>query len=557
LIVVSVAFGLAAPSADASLSVPTGGPPVTFASLAAFEAAAGGADNGTAVGEQGGGFRHATWDDIKLDGSEPGSTVIKPGHVLAPASNRLQPWGFVLGQGIAVANDGFQSVNLGAQNTHFSAPNVWATFNSPMAAFEVVAPATQVSTPVPAQTRGLGVTFLNVPSPSQTTIQYYNGDIPLLSQPLSAPTGATSFVGLLFPEPVVTRVVITLGNGEMFDLTGGTPSPGTDLVTGDDVVLSEPAAARPAVPATAGVPVTAVLDTFTESTPGSELRATIDWGDGTQTAGTITGGAGGAFVVTGNHAYAQTGSDTAKVTVEDFQGPQQTSQTDIQVGPRATSTGVTCTPSPVAVTASTNCTATVSDATGGSPSSPSGMVFFSSTTPGGVFPQNAGCLLGPTAITGVSLCTVPFSPEELPPFHAHVSAAYGGDAAHAGSGSLATVGVRAQRCSLRALTRRLRQAGVGVLVSCDARSGVQISVRALAARRGALRPFQLQFGSLRATVTAGRPTVLVIKPARGVLKTLHTALQRGQRVSLRLTLTASSHATHRTTTTRVPALRIA
>jgi hypothetical protein len=138
-----------------------------------------------------------------------------------------------------------------------------------------------------------------------------------------------------------------------------------------------------------------------------------------------------------------------------------------------------------------------------------------------------------------------------------VSAAYGGDSAHTSSGGLATVRVRAQHCSLRTLTHRLRAAGLGVLVSCDARSGVQISVKALASRRGALKAFQLQFGSLGATVTAGRPTVLVIKPARGVLKTLHAAIQRGQRVSLKLTLTASSHATHRTTTTRVPAIRIA
>src|SRR5205085_1673997 len=135
----------------------------------------------------------------------------------------------------------------------------------------------------PAQTRGVGVVFLNVTATNQTTIQYYSGAIPLLSQPLAAPTGATSFVGLLFPNPVVTRVVITLGTGEIFDVTGGTPSPGpptADLVTGDDVVLAEPAPARAAVATTAGVPVSAVLDTFTESTPGANVRATIDWGDG-------------------------------------------------------------------------------------------------------------------------------------------------------------------------------------------------------------------------------------------------------------------------------------
>jgi hypothetical protein len=55
---------------------------------------------------------------------------------------------------------------------------------------------------------------------------------------------------------------------------------------------------------------------------------------------------------------------------------------------------------------------------------------------------------------------------------------------------------------------------------------------------------------------AGRPTVLVVKPATGVLKVLRGALRHRQRVSLKVTLTASSHATSRTTTTRVSALKI-
>ena len=70
------------------------------------------------------------------------------------------------------------------------------------------------------------------------------------------------------------------------------------------------------------------------------------------------------------------------------------------------------------------------------------------------------------------------------------------------------------------------------------------------------RAFSLPYGSLRASVTAGRPTVLVVKPANGVLKALRDALRHHQRVSLRVTLTASARSTQRTTTTRVSALRI-
>ena len=78
---------------------------------------------------------------------------------------------------------------------------------------------------------------------------------------------------------------------------------------------------------------------------------------------------------------------------------------------------------------------------------------------------------------------------------------------------------------------------------------------ALVGRKGRLKAFRLQFGTLRSSVTAGRPTVLSIKPAAGVLPALRAALRRHQHVSLKLTLTASSHATTRTTTTRVSALR--
>lgn len=560
---VAALFG-AAPVAHASLSVPTGGPAVAFSgsstsgtsvptAVAGFEAAAGGADNGTVAGEQGRGFRHVTWDGIAVDGSDPGSTVIKPGHVVALGRGRLQPWGLQLGPDVAVANDSFASVNPDAAGL-FSASIAWAPFNSNQAELHVVAPAGQASTPMPAQTRGLGIVFLNVRS-AGTTIRYFNGDIQLGQ--LSAPAGTTSFAGLLFPNPVVNRVVVTMGTAEIFGLNGTTGGTNPNaLVAGDDVVLAEPAPARPAVAATAGVPVPAVLDTFTESAPGATLRATIDWGDGARTAGTIAPGAGGSFVVTGDHAYAQTGSYTALVTVDDFQGASQTTQTDIDVGPRSSAATVACSPSPVAVSATTVCTATVADTGGGPALAPTGSVTFSSPTPAASFPGGSGCMLGPSPTPGTSSCQVRFSPGSLPPGQARLTAAYEGDRAHAGSVATAIVGVRRQRCTLRALTRRLKARGLGVLVTCDARANVQITARATAARRGRLGAVHVQYGSLKAAIAAGRPTVLTIKPGRNVLAVLRAAIHRHQRVALKLALTASSRVTRATTTTRVSAVRI-
>jgi hypothetical protein len=67
-----------------------------------------------------------------------------------------------------------------------------------------------------------------------------------------------------------------------------------------------------------GTPV-GVTATFTNtftSNPASDFTATINWGDGTTTAGTVTGG-NGSFTVTGSHTYTASGSFTAAVTLTD------------------------------------------------------------------------------------------------------------------------------------------------------------------------------------------------------------------------------------------------
>ena len=217
-----------------------------------------------------------------------------------------------------------------------------------------------------------------------------------------------------------------------------------------------------------------------------------------------------------------------------------------------------CSPSPVAVTASTICAATVSDVGAGGTVPPTGTVAFSSPTPGASFAADSGCVLGASGTPGEAICEVQFTPTQLPPAQARIDAVYGGDDAHVASSDSAIVGVRAQRCTLKALSARLKghPAVLGVLVNCDARANVTVVGKAVGARKGRFKAFTLDFGSIRTTVTAGRPTVLVIKPSKGVLSALRAATRRHQRVSLKLTLMASSHATQTTTTTRVAAFRI-
>src|SRR5207253_3125290 len=52
------------------------------------------------------------------------------------------------------------------------------------------------------------------------------------------------------------------------------------------------------------------------SNVAGDFTAAIDWGDGTTTAGTVTGSAG-SFTVSGSHTYADEGSFTLKAILTD------------------------------------------------------------------------------------------------------------------------------------------------------------------------------------------------------------------------------------------------
>jgi hypothetical protein len=543
-------FGASASVAHASLGVPS----QTFNSLAQFEFAVGGSDNGTTPGEQAGGFRHWTPAGIAVDGSNTGTAAIPGGHTAALTSSVPQPWGIELGPAVAVANDGFKSVN---SNAGFSPPDLWAPFNSNTTTFDIVVPAAQSNAPTPAVTRGLGVEFVHVEN-SGTTISYYSDD-GLLGQ-VRVAQGATSFAGMLFRDPVVTRVAITLGTAEIFGFDGSTVTPGgsdpTTLAAGGDVVLAEPGAGEPTVAATAGVPVSSALAGFDSGDSPSQISATVDWGDGTASSGTIAAAGAGAFTVTGSHTYAQAGTYMANVTIEDFSGSELRTQALVHVAPEPTTTSVSCSPGDVAVSATAACTATVQDVDGAGTSPPSGLVTFSSPTAGGAFPASGSCILG-AANARTSLCEVQFMPEQRPPVQARITAAYGGDEAHTASSGDTTIAVHTRSCTLRPLSKRLRAGGFAVIATCDARATIQVVAAAHASRKGSHKAFQLHFGSVGSLAPAGRPTVLVIKAAQGVLPVLRAALHRHQQVSLKLTLTvAATQAIRKTTTKRVSLIRL-
>jgi hypothetical protein len=99
------------------------------------------------------------------------------------------------------------------------------------------------------------------------------------------------------------------------DGAGITPT-GTVAVADADALTAQ----ATTIAATAGRALSNVMvASFTDSYAGNaagDFTATIAWGDGASSAGTVSGG-NGAFSVTGSHTYTATGTDTVAVTLSD------------------------------------------------------------------------------------------------------------------------------------------------------------------------------------------------------------------------------------------------
>jgi len=89
------------------------------------------------------------------------------------------------------------------------------------------------------------------------------------------------------------------------------------LVTPPQIVQAQLAASGVTLTAVAGLPVKAPIATFTDSNTSDAaalFSATIDWGDGTTSVGSVSGG-NGSFSVSGQHTYSGTGTDIANISI--------------------------------------------------------------------------------------------------------------------------------------------------------------------------------------------------------------------------------------------------
>jgi hypothetical protein len=325
-----------------------------------FETDIGGVKN-TATAPQNGGFRVITWDGVKTDGTDavagPGSTVPIPAgstHTVGIPLDRFQGQGVFFGAVYAVSNDGFVDVNpsVGAPNPvlfpAFSPPSIFAMFNDNGIDFKFVAPSPTNTALVSAQSRGFGAIFLNVEHTGSTTIQYFHGAhvLDTLTVPTSTTPGAAVFAGELFTQPIVTNVLLTLGDGVIFKFDGSTVTSGGannsathNLVAVDDWVFPEPVPSVNGFAITSGPSGTlnaAVLNTWPIARPfnglvanfsdldpsgsAKDYTATINWGDGHLSNGTVKADTKGGFAVFGTNNYASVGLFPVSVDVFDFGG---------------------------------------------------------------------------------------------------------------------------------------------------------------------------------------------------------------------------------------------
>jgi hypothetical protein len=260
--------------ATASLCIPSAwaAAPVVYSgsgadaatALDAYRAAIGGAKN--TAGPEASGRREISWDGVRLDGTDanPNTQVVDTGHTVVIPVNRFQNQGALFGDPYAVSGDGFASVNPGTAGHFpaFSPNNTFVMQDQTPGQFDdrfIEQSFTIPGTTTAAGTRGFGAIFVDVENAGSSSIEYFgrdtNGHEVSLGS-FAVPTGASGqpeFLGVLFDNPVVTDVTLTVGHNALFNFDGThfqsfgpeNLAGGTDLVVTDDFVFAEPTVASP------------------------------------------------------------------------------------------------------------------------------------------------------------------------------------------------------------------------------------------------------------------------------------------------------------------------
>ena len=159
--------------------------------------------------------------------------------------------------------------------------------------------------------------------PYSATIAWGDGQSTLGS--ISAPNANAVSGSHTYSEEGASTVTVTVT-----DSTAAT-SAGSTSTTVADAALTTTGAS---VSSVEGAGFSGTLASFTDADPSgvlSDYSATINWGDQTSSAGTISANGSGGFVVNGSHVYAEEGSYAVTVTVSDAGGANATTTSSATV----------------------------------------------------------------------------------------------------------------------------------------------------------------------------------------------------------------------------------
>lgn len=214
----------------------------------AYRRELGGPNNGGVAGTQPGGHREINWDGVPDELAAP--NLYPADFFNAPTDPRAR--GAILstpGTGLMVsagaANPAGVLPRFGNLNPQyatifkpFSEERIFSPLESNIVNLEFFVPGTNT----PAVVRGYGAVYLDVDQP-HTAFEYFDiegnslgrYDVPIANQ-------ALSFLGVVFPEPIVHRVRIEYGTQAL----GPDDSADVDVAVMDDFIYGEPQAAESA-----------------------------------------------------------------------------------------------------------------------------------------------------------------------------------------------------------------------------------------------------------------------------------------------------------------------
>lgn len=203
-----------------------------------------GASNGNVAGSQPGGRREINWDG----GGAAAPAAISPNPMTTFAFRgnvNTTP-----GTGLEIS--GQPSPEFGEINPTY--PTIFQTFSAPRLFAPLGSNIVDVFFTVPGTTdqaalsKGFGAVFTDVDLALITSMEFFDGlGQSLLVQYVSEADQGLSFLGVIFDDPILSRVRITLGNAALGPNDGG----GVDVVVLDDFIYGEPQGV--AEPATLGL----------------------------------------------------------------------------------------------------------------------------------------------------------------------------------------------------------------------------------------------------------------------------------------------------------------